>query len=566
MKLRYYQEEAVNALYAHARTRKDNPCIVIPTGGGKTPVIARICSDLVRQWNGRAIVVAHVKELLEQSHDKLRMTDPDLDVGLYSAGLGKREKEASVVVAGIQSVYKRAYEMGVFNIMIVDEAHMIPPDGEGMYRQFIQDALRVNPKMRVVGLTATPYRMTSGMICGPDNVLNHVCYEIGVRELISQGYLSPLTSKRAAECDTTSLHKRGGEFIADELDNLMDTNAVVNATCSDILARTRDQRRSCLIFCCSVKHAMHVTNVLSEAGVNAACVHGDTPSGEREQTLAKFKACDIQYLTNVNVLTTGFDAPNIDAVIMLRPTASPGLYYQMVGRGFRICEGKKNCMVLDYSGNVERLGPIDQIDVAEHVKNKSQGGESEANRGKTCMACGSVVALAYDVCPDCDEPFPPPPAKHDIRPADVDILNTPRTLRVDGVSYYHHKKRGDENATPCMCVSYDSGMETIREYVCIEHQGFARGKAKSWWQDRTEHPFPVLAFDAVDAGNKGYLREPAYITVTKDGKFDRIISCDFGVATKPFIDTGREPGIDIVHEDKDPIDDIPVYNWDEVPF
>jgi len=544
VELRYYQQEAIDALYQHARTRKDNPCIVIPTGGGKTPVIARICSDLVRQWQGRAIVVAHVKELLEQSYDKLKATDQTLEVGLYSAGLGKREKESSVVVAGIQSVYKRAYDMGRFDVMIVDEAHMIPPDGEGMYQQFIADAKRVNPRIRVVGLTATPYRMTSGMICGENNILNHVCYEIGVRELIAQGYLSPLVSKRAAECDTASLHKRGGEFIADELDAMLDTDALVSTTCADILARTRLRRKSCLIFCCSVKHALHVTTQLQESGVNAACIHGETPAGERAETLAAFKRGDLQYLANVNVLTTGFDAPNIDSIIMLRPTASPGLYYQMVGRGFRIASGKKDCLVLDYAGNVERLGPVDHIEIVEAAR-RGDGQGDGAPKGKVCPACQSIIALAYDICPDCGEPLPKPLPKHRTQPDDVDILNEPKVIPVTGVSYRVHRKRGVEDAVPCMCVTYDYNViDSVKEYVCLEHDGFARRKALIWWQERSAVPAPHTIEEAVSMAESGALMDPASITVIKEGKWDRVIGADFGDQSKPYIDNGRQPGID----------------------
>src|SRR5262249_53491459 len=147
------------------------------------------------RWNGRVLVLAHVKELLEQTADKLRLVCPEVCFGIYSAGLGRRDTESPVIVAGIQSAFRRACEMGSFDLVIVDEAHTIPPEGEGMYRQFLADAKVVNPQLRVIGLTATPFRLKSGLICTPDHFLNHVCYEIGVRELIVQGFLSPLVTK-----------------------------------------------------------------------------------------------------------------------------------------------------------------------------------------------------------------------------------------------------------------------------------------------------------------------------------------------------------------------------------
>ena len=176
--LRPYQREAVAAVYDYLRCRDDNPCVVIPTAGGKTPVMATICRDAVERWDGRVLILAHVKELLEQAVEKLHAMAPDLwmKIGVYSAGLKSRDRDHPIIVAGIQSVYKRAAELDAFDVILIDESHLLPPDGEGMYRTFLAEAKVVNPNVRLVGLTATPYRMSTGMICGPDNLLNHVCY------------------------------------------------------------------------------------------------------------------------------------------------------------------------------------------------------------------------------------------------------------------------------------------------------------------------------------------------------------------------------------------------------
>ncbi len=233
MNLRPYQSEAVAAVYEHLRTRDDNPCVVIPTGGGKTPVIATICRDAVGPWNGRVVILAHVKELLEQAADKLRTIAPDVPVGIYSAGLKRKDLGYAVTIAGIQSIYQRACDLGPVDLLIVDEAHLIPPDGEGMYRQFIADAKVVNPLARVIGLTATPFRMKSGPICEPGNILNHVCFEVGVRELIVQGFLSPLRTKAGLQkVSTDDLHVRAGEFVASEVEDLMDKDALVDGACA----------------------------------------------------------------------------------------------------------------------------------------------------------------------------------------------------------------------------------------------------------------------------------------------------------------------------------------------
>ncbi len=151
--------------------------------------MATICRDAVVQWNGRVLILAHVKELLQQTADKLSTVCPEVSFGIYSAGLKRRDTNNPVIVAGIQSVYRRACELDAFDLILVDEAHLIPLEGDGMYRQFLADARKVNPHLRVIGFTATPYRLKSGSICTHDGFLNHICYEVGVRELIRDGYL-----------------------------------------------------------------------------------------------------------------------------------------------------------------------------------------------------------------------------------------------------------------------------------------------------------------------------------------------------------------------------------------
>jgi superfamily II DNA or RNA helicase len=303
---------------------------VIPTAGGKTPVIATICKDAATLWNGRVLILAHVKELLEQAADKLQAICPEVPFGIYSAGLKRRDRNKPVIVAGIQSVYQRACEFDPFDLILIDEAHMITPDGDGMYRQFLAEAKLVNPNVRVVGFTATPYRLSSGPICSPDNIINHICYEIGVRELISQNYLCPLVSKNGkAKADTSKLHIRGGEFVADEVENLMDDDWLVESACAEIVEYTKD-RKAVLIFASGIKHGKHIVQVLQDRhGIECGFVTGDTPNNERDTLLKRFREGKLKYLCNVNVLTTGFDAPHIDCIALLRPTMSPGLYYQM---------------------------------------------------------------------------------------------------------------------------------------------------------------------------------------------------------------------------------------------
>jgi len=530
--LRPYQVEAVAAVYNHLRSRDDHPCVVIPTAGGKTPVMATICRDVVEKWDGRVLILAHVKELLEQAVEKLHVMAPDLwmQIGVYSAGLKSRDTEHPIIVAGIQSVYKRAAELDRFDLILIDESHLLPPDGEGMYRTFLSEAKVVNPNVRLVGLTATPYRMSTGMICGPDNLLNHVCYEVGVRELIVQDYICPLKSKAGRrKADTSSLHLRGGEFIAGEVEALMDDDSLVRSACREIVDHTRD-RHSVLIFAAGVQHAEHAQRVLGEYGQQCGFVCGDTLPFDRAETLRGFRKGELKYLVNVNVLTTGFDAPNIDCVALLRPTNSPGLYYQMVGRGFRLHPGKEDCLVLDFGGNILRHGPVDAIQISE-----PSTGDGEAP-AKECPECQAIIAAGYAVCPECGHEFPPPERqRHDRQASTEGILSgevTETEYDVEDVIYnVHHKRDADEDHPRTLRVEYQVGWNHWQsEWVCFEHTGYARGKAEAWWRERSGEPVPDTADEAVDIANAGGLAPTLAITVRSvvGEKYDRIIRYRLG--------------------------------------
>lgn len=560
--LRPYQRDAVDAVWNHIATSDTNPAVVLPTGSGKTHVIAELCRDAVQKWNGRVIVVAHVKELIEQAAGKLQAVAPDLPVGVFSAGLGRRDLGYAVTIAGIQSVYQRAHDLGPLDLVIVDEAHLIPPDGEGMYRRFLADARDLCDHQRVIGLTATPYRMKTGTICGTESVLHEVCFEAGVRELIVQGYLCPLKSRAGkAVADTSDIHVRGGEFVAGELEDRMDEDGLVEAACAEVVGATAD-RRSVLLFCSGVRHGEHVVRVLREKhGVECGFVEGGTPAKERDALIARFKSGELKYLANVNVLTTGFDAPNVDCVAMLRPTMSPGLYYQMVGRGFRLAEGKTECLVLDFGGNVLRHGPVDAIRLAD---TKDASGEAPA---KQCPECDALIHAAYAVCPECGHKFPPRQVKHAAIASDEEVVTgsegpARRDERVIEVAYYVHHKRNDPLAKPTMRVEYRIGFNRwAREWICLEHPegGYARKRAEQWWRERSNDPLPSSVEEAVEWANAGAVARTERITLEKKpgDEWERIVG--YALGDKP-------PRL----EDPDNLPEHALtaygYSDDEVPF
>jgi DNA repair protein RadD len=543
MELRPYQHEAVQAVYRYLREHDGAPLIVLPTAAGKSIVLARIASDAVTTWNGRVLILSHVKELLEQNADKIRRLCPRAPVGLYSAGLRQRETDTPIVVAGIQSVYKRAYELGVFDLVLIDEAHLLGEADDSMYRRFLRE---LPGRARLCGLTATPYRLTSGLIYGPDRMFSDVCYEVGIKELISQGYLSPLQSK-AGRCkvDTRELHVRGGEFVADEVERLMDGDGLVESACAEIVEFAKD-RQACLIFAAGVQHGQHVARVLQDRhGLECGFITGATPAAERDEVLARFRSATdnslfprppLRFVVNVQVMTVGVDVPRIDTIAILRPTMSPGLLVQMVGRGFRLHPGKSACLILDFGGNIERHGPIDQIKAPDP---KSPGtGEAPA---KECPQCRSVIAAGYATCPDCGYVFPPPERqRHEAKASEAGILSgqvTDVEYEVRDVTYRVHAKRdAPPDAPRSMRVDYRLGLNHWQsEWICVEHTGYARHKAEQWWRQRSPDPVPDTAERAVEIAEGGGLCWTEKITVRSIAgeKYDRIINYVLGPKPEP---------------------------------
>ncbi len=349
LKLRDYQSDAKTALYDNLRQKDGNPCVVIPTAGGKSICIASVAADAVNIWRGRVLVLAHVKELVEQNSKELKGLCPDLPVGVYSAGLDRRDTKEPVIVAGIQSIYNKIDLFEPFDLVMVDEVHMVPPDGEGRYQTFLNAARAKNPNVRMVGWTATPFRTQGGLICRPENLFNEVCYEANVRDLIDAGWLSKITAKAGiANADLDHLHIRAGEFVAEDVERAMGEDRLVATACREIVEKTKN-RTACLIFCTSVEHCRKVAAQIEKfSGEECAIVTGDTPSEKRDEIIRRLKgetiATDLfggtlpplKYCCNVSVMTTGTNIRRLDTIALLRPTASAGLYIQMVGRGFRL--------------------------------------------------------------------------------------------------------------------------------------------------------------------------------------------------------------------------------------
>lgn len=475
--LRDYQERVLQALYQWAEKNTGDPCVVMPTGSGKSHIVAAIAKDTLQNApDARVLMLTHVKELIEQNAEKMLQHWPDAPLGIFSASMRKRDLTKPITFASIQSVWRRADEIGVVDLIIVDECHLISHSGSGMYRSLISDLRKINPKLIVVGLTATPFRLGHGCITDSPALFSGLIETVTIEGLIQAGYLAPLRSKiTEAKLSAQGVAKRGGEYVEKELQAKVNTPQLNKSAAAEIVARA-DWRKHWLVFCAGIDHARAMSSELLMLGVSAACVTGDTPKHERERIIDEFKAGKITALTNANVLTTGFDYPDIDLIALCRPTLSPGLYLQMAGRGMRVKSHTDHCLVLDFAGVVETHGPV--VNVSPPKKAEAQGGEPPS---KVCDNCGELNHAAVLACVACGALFParqPPKLKlrHD---ADImgDDLHKPRTMRVT-------RWRWDENTSLSgiknIVIRYYGGLTdpVVKEYFNIRHPGYAGERAR----------------------------------------------------------------------------------------
>jgi DNA repair protein RadD len=521
MQLRDYQAEAVDATFDWFRSGRGNPLVVAPTGAGKSVILSELIRRSTQDWPGtRVIAATHVKELIAQNCQALMRMWPTAPAGIYSAGLSRRQTGRTITFAGIQSVAKKAAQFGFVDLLLVDEAHLIPRNSSTQYQTFIEGLREINPALKVIGLTATPFRLDSGRLDQGDGaIFDGIAYDIPIPMLVKRGYLAPLISKSPSFVfDTKGLHTRGGDFIEGEMAARFGTQDVTRAAVSEIIGLGQ-KRKSWLLFCINVDHAADVRDELVKQGISAAMVTGATPAGERAQILADFKAGRLRAITNVNVLTTGFDAPATDLLAFLRPTQSTGLYMQMAGRAMRTAEGKENGLVLDYAGNVMRHGPVDAISVADAPgRAKDPDAEKGEVPAKTCPDCGSILFIGQMECPDCGHEFPPPEPKIEREATTEAIMNLTAEdnwQTVQDFAVFRHVPRDGRPVS--MRAEYLIDGKVIKEWVCFEHSGFPRREAIKWWAQNAGTTPPKDVAEAIDRRHE--IRVPSEAVIRREGKF-----------------------------------------------
>jgi len=524
IELRPYQRASIDALYTYFGKSDGNPLLVLPTGAGKSLVLAAFIRQAIEQYPGtNVIVLTHVKELIDQDARAIIRYWPDAPVAIWSAGLGRKDKN-QITVAGIQSVHNKPATFGNTDLVIVDEAHLIPRSADTMYGRFLAGLRAYKPALKVIGLTATPYRMDSGKLTeGKDRIFTDIAYEAHVGDLIKDGWLAPLVAKAGVtKADLSEVHTRGGEFVASELQAAMDQAHLIDGALDEV-DRLASDRQHILGFCAGIEHARHCAKSCRERGWSSDFVSGEMAAGERDRKIADFKAGRTRILWNAMLLTTGFDYPSIDCIVMLRPTKSVGLYVQIMGRGLRKDGVKENTLVLDFAGNIVRHGPIDQV----RVRRAGPGdGESVAPM-KACPDCQELVHTSVMVCPGCGHEWPKK-APHGTEASDAVIvaaLAEPRAYAVDRVEYMRHSKQGKP---PSVKVTYVCGLAEFSEWLPIEDdRSYVRKHAVKWCWDRgVTCPGTVTEF--LQMVEQARVPAPDMIRVKMEGKYWRVIDIHMG--------------------------------------
>ncbi|MDP0561387.1 MAG: DEAD/DEAH box helicase [Candidatus Endonucleobacter sp. (ex Gigantidas childressi)] len=361
-KLRPYQKQAVRSVIHHFIKFSDPAVVVLPTGAGKSLVI----SELARLARGRVLVLSHVKELVAQNHEKYESYH--LKASIFSAGLGRKETSEQVVFGSIQSVCKNLnlFNDASYTLLVVDECHRIPLGKNTSYQNVINYFLALNVDLKILGLTATPYRLGLGWIYQYHKIDNKkysirtnearffkdCIFELPLSYMIDNQFLVPaiLLDASVSFYDFDSLVTDGfGQYRDSDLNQLIQGEGRATKKIINQVIHEATLRQGVMIFAATVDHAKEVFSYLPEG--QAGLIIGETSIRDRNDIIGLFKCKKLKYLVNVSVLTTGFDVPHVDLIAILRPTESVSLYQQIVGRGLRLSPGKTECLIMEFAGN-----------------------------------------------------------------------------------------------------------------------------------------------------------------------------------------------------------------------
>lgn len=366
--LRNFQKEALEAVIAAHEADINRQLIALPTGSGKTIVMAAIA----KHFNKKTLLLAHREELLFQAVEKFKLYWPDVSIGICKAE--RDEIDCQIVVGSVQTCARpkriEALKEQGFELILVDEAHHATAD---TYQAIING---VAPKL-LVGVTATAMR---GDGEGLGNLFEKITFARSVATMIKAGYLSPVVGRRIlTNFNVEKIKTRNGDYALDDLAEAINTKERNNFIVEKF--QTYAANRKGVAFCVDVQHCKDLADAFKRAGIACEPVYGEMPSDERRKVLESLKSGSIRLATSCGVLVEGYDEGSIDAIVMARPTKSAVLYTQCVGRGLRLWPGKENCLVMDFTDRSHSLDSAmtlsQTIPEAIHIREDTQEEEEE---------------------------------------------------------------------------------------------------------------------------------------------------------------------------------------------
>jgi len=554
--LRGYQQECVDSiLHYFMEGNKGNPLVATPCGTGKSLILAGAITQFMRMFPGqRFIAGTHVKELIIQDYNKLVQYWPTAPVGIYSAGLKQKDVAHDIIIGGIQSMVKVAHAFGWRDIFFIDEAHLLSPNDASMYQVFIAILKEINPNLKVVGLTASPYRMGQGMLTDA-GLFTDICIDLTGLEpfnrFIEEGFLSPLVARPTdIKLDITGIHISNGDYVQGELTRAMDEQHVLEPALKEDVALFLLERRKCgLVFLNSNKHVNEAAEILNGMGLPTVPVHNGLSTKERDRNIKAWTNSEVAFATSQNMLTTGVDCPQLDFISDLAATVSTGRHVQKYGRGTRLFDWyklspdeqaakpnlfgyvKKNCRAMDHVGNVANLGPINDPVIPKRKGDK--GGVAPIKICETeklvppAMGCGGYNHTSVRYCDECGAEFAFKPKVYGsggteeiIRGTAIPESIAPQIETFD-VNAAHYSRQEVKGGKAMLKATYQCGLRSFSELKGFEHGGFAGKIARDWWRMRSTLEPPVTIDEALLLNAS--LSKPKTIDVNVNSKFGDIV-------------------------------------------
>lgn len=529
LRLRDYQQEAINKTWEWLQNNDGCPIVDACVGAGKSIIMGAMMAEACGcDPDARILMITHSSQLVQQNFGKLINLWNEAPAGIYSAALGRKDLFAQILFATIQSIYKKGYDIGRVDLILVDECHTISRKEKTMWDRFLTDVMRVNKGVRMIGFSGTPWRLGEGpLIEGTDAIFQGVSYRISIMDLIKRGYLVPITTQSTGiRVETAGLRKTGGDYNIGQLTQAVD--ARIEEAVADFVERGKD-RRTWFIFVPSVENCTHVQECLGRHQIRCEIVTADTSETERNRILNGMRNGTIRAAVSVGTLTTGVDVPQADMIVGLRPTTSSALLIQMIGRVLRLSPetGKTDALLCDYAGWLAQHGPVDLI---EPPRAKGKGGEPPT---KQCDKCDTKVPIHVMECPTCGAIWPEKSKEEEkIRASDLAALSTDvKPVRVPVIDMKFKRNPGKDGKPDTLRVTFSSMMQDFNKFLAFEPDSnpWARKKSAETWSLMAFLPVHQKAPASIEEAleRKAELRVPKEITVKPVGKYPEILGVHY---------------------------------------